>query len=99
MTLTSTVVVTRRREDAWSFLTDLRNTPKWDRSIADATLTSGGPIGTGAIGETTSPNGKRQSFRVIVFEPPRLLTFRLLLSSLFRLAGNCAAMKPPPIND
>jgi hypothetical protein len=31
-------------------------------------------------------DGKRQSFRVIAFEPPRLLTFRLLQSPLFRLA-------------
>ena len=86
MTITSTIVVTRNRDDVWSFLADLRNAPKWDRSIARATLTSSGPLGTGAIVETTSPGGKRQSFRVIAFERPRLLTFRLLRSPLFRSA-------------
>ena len=86
MTITSTVIVRRSREDVWSFLTDLRNAPKWDRSIARATLTSNGPVGSDAIVETTSPGGKRQLFRVIAFERPRLLTFRLLRSSLFRSA-------------
>ena len=86
MTITSTIIVTRSRDDVWSFLTDLRNAPKWDRSIARATLASNGPVGTGAIVETTSPGGKRQSFRVIAFERPRLLTFRLQRSPLFRSA-------------
>jgi len=86
MTITSTVIIRRSRDDVWSFLTDLRNTPKRDRSIARATLTSNGPIGTGAIVETTSPGDKRQSFQVIAFERPRLLVFRLLRSPLFRSA-------------
>jgi polyketide cyclase/dehydrase/lipid transport protein len=86
MTITSTIVVTRNRDDVWSFLADLRNAPRWDRSIARATLTSNGPIGTGAIVEATSPGGKRQSFRITAFERPRLLAFRLLRSSLFRSA-------------
>jgi len=51
-----------------------------------ASLTSNGALGTGAIVETASPGGKRQSFRIIVFERPRLLTFRLLRSPLFRSA-------------
>lgn len=86
MTITSTIVVTRSRDDVWSFLADLRNAPRWDRSIARATLTSNDAIGIGAIVETTSPGGKRQSFRVMAFERPRLLTFRLLRSPLFRSA-------------
>lgn len=86
MTITSTIIVNRRRDDVWAFLADLRNAPKWDRSVARAILTSDGPVGTGAIVETTSPRGKRQSFRVMAFEPPRLLRFRLLRSPLFRLA-------------
>ena len=64
----------------------LRNAPKWDRSVARAILASDGPIGTGAIVETTSPRGKRQSFLITAFEPPRLLHFRLLRSPLFRVA-------------
>ena len=87
MTIVSTIVVRRNPDEVWSFLADLRNAPRWDRSIARATLlSSNGPIGPGAIVETTSPGGKRQSFRIIAFEPPRLLTFRLLRSPLFRLA-------------
>jgi uncharacterized protein YndB with AHSA1/START domain len=86
MTLTSTIVVARNRDDVWSFLADLRNAPRWDRSIARATLTSTGAIGTGAVVETTSPGGKRQSFRITAFERPRLLAFRLLRSPLFRSA-------------
>ncbi len=86
MTITSTIIVRRHRDDVWSFLTDLHNTPRWDRSIARATQVSDGPIGPGAIVETTSPGGKRQSFRITVFERPRLLTFRLLRSPLFTSA-------------
>ena len=86
MKLTSTIVVARNLDDVWLFLADLGNAPKWDRSIARATLTSSGMFGTGSIVETTSPGGKRQSFRVVAFEPPRLLSFRLLRSPLFRSA-------------
>ena len=86
MTNTSTIIVSRNRDDVWSFLTDLENTPRWDRSIARATLIANGPIGIGAIAETTSPGGKRQSFQITAFEPPRLLTFRLVKSPLFKSA-------------
>jgi uncharacterized protein YndB with AHSA1/START domain len=94
MTITSTTVVTRRPEDVWAFLTDLRNTPKWDRSIARAVLASSGELATGAIVETTSPGGKRQRFRVLVFERPRLLRFRLLRSPLFRSADLTFRLDP-----
>jgi uncharacterized protein YndB with AHSA1/START domain len=94
MTITSTIIVTRTREDVWSFLADLRNAPKWDRSIARATLTSNGPVGTGATVETTSPGGKRQSFRIIAFERPRLVRYRLLRSPLFRLAVLTFSLEP-----
>ena len=86
MTITSSIIVSRSPDDVWAFLADLRNAPKWDRSVARATLTSDGPVGIGSIVETTSPGGKRQSFRIMAFEPPRLLRFRLLRSPLFRLA-------------
>jgi hypothetical protein len=86
MTITSTILVTRHRDDVWSFLADLQNAPRWDRSIARATLVSNGPVGIGSVVETTSPGGKRQSFRVTAFERPRLLAFRLLRSPLFRSA-------------
>jgi uncharacterized protein YndB with AHSA1/START domain len=86
MTITSTILVRRNRDDVWSFLTDLQNTPKWDRSIARATLISSGPIATDAVVETMSPGGKRQSFRITAFERPRLLAFRLLRSPLFKSA-------------
>jgi uncharacterized protein YndB with AHSA1/START domain len=86
MTITSTIIVARSRDDVWSFLADLQNAPRWDRSIARATLISNGTIGTGALVETTSPGGKRQSFRITAFERPRLLAFRLLRSPLFKSA-------------
>jgi hypothetical protein len=84
MTISSSITVTTSGDDVWSFLADLRNAPKWDRSIARAVLASKGPIGAASIVETTSPSGKRQSFQIIAFEPPRLLRFRLLRSPLFR---------------
>ena len=86
MTITSTIIVSRSRDDVWSFLADPENAPRWDRSVARATQISDGPIGNGAVVETTSPGGKRQTFRVTAFEPPRLLTFRLLRSPLFKSA-------------
>jgi len=42
MILTSSIVVARNLDDVWLFLADLRNAPKWDRSIARATLMSNG---------------------------------------------------------
>lgn len=86
MTISSSITVTRSRDDVWAFLADLRNAPKWDRSVAGATLTSDGPLGTGALVETTSPGGRRQLFQITDFEPPRLLRFRLSRSSIFRVA-------------
>jgi hypothetical protein len=86
MTITSTIIVTRNRDDVWSFLADLQNAPRWDRSIARATLISNGPVGIGSIVETTSPGGKRQLFCITAFERPRLLAFRLLRSPLFTSA-------------
>jgi uncharacterized protein YndB with AHSA1/START domain len=94
MILTSTIVVARNPDDVWLFLADVRNAPKWDRSIGRATLISDGPIGVGSVVETTSPGGKRQSFRVIAFEPPRLLSFRLLRSPLFRSADLTFRVEP-----
>ena len=46
MIISSTVVVTRPLDEVWSFLVDLRNVPKWDRSIARATLISGETLGS-----------------------------------------------------
>ena len=86
MILTSSIVVRRPLDDVWTFLTSLHNVPKWDRSIARAVQTTSGPMDVGAVVETTSPSGKRQSFRVTVFDRPRRLAFRLLRSPLFRSA-------------
>ncbi|MDR6318307.1 SRPBCC family protein [Actinoplanes couchii] len=87
MRLESSIVVAQGADQVWEFLADpVRTTPRWDRSIAEVIPRSTGPLGVGWEATTVSPGGKRQDFRVTVWEPVSELSFALLGSPMFRHA-------------
>src|SRR6185436_17492404 len=86
MHMTSSVVVKSDLEHAWAFLSDERNAPRWDRSVARADLISPPPLTVGSIVQTTAPSGMTQEFRVDEISAPHVLRFSLLNSPLFRAA-------------
>src|SRR5262245_48232773 len=86
MHMTSYVVVKSDIESAWAFLSDERNAPRWDRSVARADLVSAPPLRVGSIVRTTAPSGMTQEFRVDEISPPHVLRFSLLHSAWFRAA-------------
>ena len=64
MRMTSSVLVNSDLESAWAFLSDERNAPRWDRSVARAELVSSPPLHVGSIVRTTAPSGMTQEFQV-----------------------------------
>jgi hypothetical protein len=86
MRMTSSVVVRSDLERAWTFLSNERNAPRWDRSVARADLISSPPLRVGSIVRTTAPSGMTQEFRVDEISAPHVLRFSLLRSPWFRTA-------------
>jgi hypothetical protein len=94
MQMTSSVVVKRDIESAWTFLSNERNAPRWDRSVARADLLSLPPLGVGSIVRTTAPSGMTQEFRVDEIAAPSVLRFSLVRSSWFRSARLSFTLTP-----
>ena len=86
MHMASSILVKSDLETAWSFLSNERNAPRWDRSVARADLMSPPPLRVGSIVQTTAPSGMTQDFRVDEFSPPHVLRFSLVRSPWFRTA-------------
>lgn len=94
MHMTSSVVVKSDLERAWTFLSNERNAPRWDRSVARADLISAPPLRVGSIVRTTAPSGMTQEFRVDEISAPRVLRFRLLRSAWFQTAQLSFTLEP-----
>ncbi|HEY1304244.1 MAG TPA: SRPBCC family protein [Vicinamibacterales bacterium] len=92
--MTSYVVVKSDIESAWAFLSDERNAPRWDRSVARADLVSSPPLRVGSIVRTTAPSGMTQEFRVDEIAAPSFLRFSLVRSRLFRSAQLSFTLAP-----
>ena len=86
MHMTSSVVVKSDLERSWTFLSNEKNAPRWDRSVARADLLSPPPLGVGSIVRTTAPSGMTQEFRVDEISAPHVLRFSLMRSPWFRTA-------------
>ena len=86
MHMTSWVVVKSDIESVWAFLSDEKNAPRWDRSVARADLVSSPPLQVGSIVRTTAPSGMTQEFRVDEIAAPSVLRFSLVRSRWFRSA-------------
>jgi len=83
MHMASSVLVRSDVERAWTFLSNERNAPRWDRSVSRADLISP-PLRVGSIVRTTAPSGMTQEFRVDEISAPHVLRFSLLRSPWFR---------------
>ena|SRR6476659_1272144 len=94
MHMTSSVVVKSDLERAWAFLSNERNAPRWDRSVARADLLSPPPLGVGSIVRTTAPSGMTQEFRVDEISAPHVLRFSLVRSPWFRTAQLSFTLAP-----
>ena len=70
MHMASSVLVRSDVERAWTFLSNERNAPRWDRSVARADLISPPPLRVGSIVRTTAPSGMTQEFRVDEISAP-----------------------------
>src|SRR5215510_8871941 len=86
MHMTSSVLVKSDLDRAWAFLSNERNAPRWDRSVARADLISPPPLRVGSIVRTTAPSGMTQEFRVDEISAPSVLRFSLMQSPWFRSA-------------
>jgi hypothetical protein len=94
MQMTSSVLVRSDLERAWTFLSNERNAPRWDRSVARADLVSSPPLRVGSIVRTTAPSGMTQEFRVDEISAPYVLRFSLVRSPWFRRAQLSFVLAP-----
>jgi len=85
--LKSEIVVPQGREQVWSIVGDPAQSSRWDRSIARVIPESSLPLGVGWRGTTVAPSGMRQQFQITEYQPPELLSFKLLESKMFRSAS------------
>lgn len=86
MRLTSVINVEQTVEQVWEFLSNPLNSNKWDKSIDHVILPESGFTGLGCKVETVAPSGMRQSFVITEYAPPHFFKFRLLKSSMFKVA-------------
>jgi hypothetical protein len=94
MHMISSVLVKSDLERAWAFLSNERNAPRWDRSVARADLVSSPPLRVGSLVRTTAPSGMTQEFRVDEISAPHVLRFSLLRSPWFRVAQLSFTLAP-----
>jgi len=86
MRLTTSITVPQSIDQAFDYLANPYNSNKWDKSIQSVDLPGGRFDGVGTLVNTVAPSGMKQSFVVTEFSPPRTFKFRLLKSSMFKLA-------------
>jgi uncharacterized protein YndB with AHSA1/START domain len=86
ITVESSVVISRPVEQAWNFLTDFKNTPKWDIGVHKTRQTSKGPAGLGTTFQNIGPFLGRESIReykVTEYEPDKKVTVKLMNPAKF----------------
>jgi uncharacterized protein YndB with AHSA1/START domain len=69
-----TTIVERPVEEAWGFMTDLANTPKWDPGVLEVKQTSEGPVGVGTTIQSRHPKDRVLNARAIEYEPNHKFT-------------------------
>jgi uncharacterized protein YndB with AHSA1/START domain len=70
----TSVMIDRRAEVVWEFITDLSSFPKWDIGVIEVRQTSAGSFGVGATTEATERAvglSIKYSQRVVEYEPNR----------------------------
>ena len=77
MRLQSSVVIRRKPDEVWSFLTDPLNIPRWDRGVAAVEVNQSSPRGAGleftTVGQPGSgPDRGRMTYRVTEAGPQKM---------------------------
>jgi hypothetical protein len=90
ITVENSVLINSPVGQAWDFLTDFKNTPKWDLGVRETRKTSAGPSGLGTTFQNIGPFLGRESvreYKVTEYEPNKKATVKLITpSSLIREA-------------
>ena len=85
MKIEERIVIARDAEDLWAFFMDIRNLPKWDRSVARVQVTSG-DVGVGYTFDTFAGGDRgRMSYEVTRLRAPYEYEV-VTRSGFFRLA-------------
>jgi uncharacterized protein YndB with AHSA1/START domain len=64
----SSTTIRRSVEEVWAFISDPRNTSKWDPGVLDVRVTSAGPVGVGTTLQSVHKGGA-MDIAVIEYEP------------------------------
>jgi uncharacterized membrane protein len=82
--VTSTVAISRPADEAFAFVADAENNPRWQNGMRSCRWTTDPPIAVGSryeqeasfLGKTIASN-----FEVVAFEPGRSITIRTIAST------------------
>jgi hypothetical protein len=74
----ASVIVDRPMEQAWEFITDLANTPKWDPGVIEVRQTSSGPVGLGNTIQSVHPKQRVLNARASEYEPNKKFTLEFI---------------------
>jgi len=98
LTVENSVVINKPVEQVWNFLTDFKNTPKWDIGVLQTRQTSEGPAGLGTTFQNIGPFlGKTaiREYKVTEYEVNNKVTVKLMTpSKSIQNAVVCYVFKP-----
>jgi uncharacterized protein YndB with AHSA1/START domain len=77
-TFENMVMIARRIEDVFAFLSDLENIPKWNYAIVETRKISEGPVGVGTTYRQVRsvPSRSEERLEITAYDPPRQLEVR-----------------------
>ena len=80
------IVINKPVEQVWNFLTEFRNTPKWDIGVLETKQISEGPAGLGTTFQNIGPflgrNAVRE-YKVTEYEPNKKVAVKLITQEKF----------------
>jgi carbon monoxide dehydrogenase subunit G len=84
MKFTNTITIDRPREEAFAFLSDLENLPRWNYAIQQTRKVTAGPVAVGTRYHQvrTVPTRQEETLEIAELDQPRRLTVRGTLSTL-----------------
>jgi uncharacterized protein YndB with AHSA1/START domain len=77
-TFENMVMIARRIEDVFAFLSDLENIPKWNYAIVETRKISEGPVGVRTTYQQVRsvPSRSEERLEITTYNPPRQLEIR-----------------------
>jgi carbon monoxide dehydrogenase subunit G len=85
LTVEQSVLINKPVDQVWNFLTDFKNTPKWDIGVNETRQTSQGAARLGTTFQNIGPFLGQQSvreYKVTEYEPDKKATVKLITPSL-----------------